>query len=61
MYVCVCKQVTDRDIVAAVAEGHSDLDAVSEKLGVGTNCGSCRGYTHQLITEVTTIGPENFD
>ena len=61
MYVCVCNQITDKEIVAAVAEGHSDLDAVSDKLGVGNNCGCCRGYTHQLITEVTSIGPENYE
>jgi bacterioferritin-associated ferredoxin len=53
MYVCICKQITDKDIETAVAEGHTDLDALGGHLGLGTNCGSCRGYTKQIISELT--------
>lgn len=53
MYVCICKQITDKEIEAAISDGHTDLDALGNHLGVGTNCGCCRGFTSQLIGEFT--------
>ena len=61
MYVCLCKQITDKEVVDAIADGHSDVNALSEQLGLGSICGACRGYTRQLISEVTTVGAEDFD
>ena len=51
MYVCICKQVTDKQVKAAIDAGHTDLDAISGHLGLGTDCGTCHGYTAQLISE----------
>ena len=53
MYVCICKQITDQEVRAAISAGHTDINALSEHLGIGSNCGTCRGYTHQLISEET--------
>jgi len=55
MYVCICKQITDKEVEAAIADGHTDLDSLIGHLGLGTNCGSCRGYTDQIIAEKTGI------
>jgi len=52
MYVCICKQITDDQIAEAVEQGHDTLDALGEKLGVGSNCGCCRNFTSTLIGEL---------
>ncbi len=49
MYVCVCKAVEDGEIRAAVKDGHASLEALADKLGVGTGCGCCREYAEALI------------
>jgi bacterioferritin-associated ferredoxin len=51
MIVCLCRRVSHRDIEAAVASGHRDLDALAESLGLGTGCGRCREFTRTLIDE----------
>jgi bacterioferritin-associated ferredoxin len=55
MYVCICKQITDKEIEAAVADGHTELEALSSHLGLGMNCGNCRGYTNQILAEMTGV------
>lgn len=36
MYVCLCKQVTDRDIRSAVRDGASCMRDLNQRMGVGT-------------------------
>lgn len=56
MYVCVCKAVEDGEIRAAVKDGHASLEALADKLGVGTGCGCCREYAEALIERLTPSG-----
>ncbi|AOY91896.1 bacterioferritin [Cupriavidus sp. USMAA2-4] len=51
MYVCICNQVTDREIHGAVHLGVSTLDELAETLGVGTCCGRCRECAQQVLCE----------
>ncbi|MBY4896576.1 bacterioferritin-associated ferredoxin [Cupriavidus sp. AU9028] len=51
MYVCICNQVTDREIKGAAALGVSTLDELAETLGVGTCCGRCRECAHQMLCD----------
>lgn len=51
MYVCICNQVTDREIRGAVHLGVSTLDELAETLGVGTCCGRCRECAHEVLCE----------
>ncbi len=61
MYVCLCQAVRDSEIEAAVAAGHSNLDALAEQLGVGTGCGSCREHAQLLIDQQSAFaGYDNF-
>ncbi len=41
MYICICNQVTERDIQHAAAEGCCSMRALKEKTGLGTQCGTC--------------------
>ncbi|MDD3799349.1 MAG: molybdopterin-dependent oxidoreductase [Novosphingobium sp.] len=49
--VCVCNNVGEQDVRAAIAAGASDVAAVGEKTCAGTNCGSCRPIISRLIDE----------
>jgi bacterioferritin-associated ferredoxin len=41
MIVCVCRRVSDRDIVHAVRGGCASFDELQDHLRVGTACGAC--------------------
>jgi bacterioferritin-associated ferredoxin len=41
MIVCVCHQVSDRDIAHAARQGCASYDELQEQLRVGTACGAC--------------------
>ncbi len=51
MYVCLCNNVTDRDIRKAVRSGCRRLEDLSAELGVATNCGSCADLAEELLAE----------
>jgi bacterioferritin-associated ferredoxin len=40
--VCVCRNVSDRTISAAIDAGAQDLGAIARATGAGTSCGCCR-------------------
>jgi len=57
VYVCICNQVTDREIHGAAQLGVATLDELAETLGVGTCCGRCRECAHQVLCEgVAALG-----
>ena len=41
MIVCVCRQVSDRQIRQAVADGAESLECLQFELGVAMQCGRC--------------------
>ena len=51
MYVCLCKAVTDTQIVAAVEEGAVAVSHLEETCGLGTGCGRCRDFAQQIIDD----------
>jgi bacterioferritin-associated ferredoxin len=51
MYVCLCNQVTDSQILEAAAQGADTLEALSQQLNVATCCGRCAECTHQLLSD----------
>lgn len=51
MYVCICRQVTDRDIHQAVAQGASRMRDLREQLGVSSQCGKCAGCAREVLKE----------
>ena len=56
MYVCLCQAVEDGEIRDAVEDGHASLEAITEKLGVGTGCGCCVEYAEALIERLSPVG-----
>jgi bacterioferritin-associated ferredoxin len=61
MYVCVCKGVTERHIVEAVAEGAASLHDLKSRLGIATCCGRCAECAEVMLDEQvsssTSTGP----
>lgn len=51
MYVCICRQVTDRDIRKAAENGVCRMRDLREQLGVSTQCGKCAGCAHAVLKE----------
>lgn len=41
MYVCVCRGITDKKLLAAAAEQGGDFRQVVKCLGLGSECGQC--------------------
>ncbi len=51
MYVCVCKQITDKQIIDALENGAQNVIELQEQLGVATDCGSCIDCINELVCE----------
>ncbi|GAB5451323.1 MAG: bacterioferritin-associated ferredoxin [Halioglobus sp.] len=51
MYVCLCKQITDSQIRAAVQDGATSLNDVRQRLGVASQCGKCGTLTSEIVRE----------
>ena len=51
MIVCVCKRVSESQILSEINAGACRLSDLSERLGVGTQCGCCRDYACSLLQQ----------
>jgi bacterioferritin-associated ferredoxin len=50
MIVCVCNNISDREIRQAVDLGVSSIDELRRDLGVATCCGKCATYAEEVLT-----------
>lgn len=51
MYVCLCKGITDQDIIQELNQGARNLKDINKRLGVGSQCGTCCGAAKELIED----------
>jgi bacterioferritin-associated ferredoxin len=51
MIVCVCNNISDREIREAVDMGIDSMADLYKQLGVGTICGTCVSYARQVMNE----------
>jgi bacterioferritin-associated ferredoxin len=51
MYVCICNAVTESQIREAADAGVTNLWDLQAKLGVATNCGSCKETASAILGE----------
>jgi bacterioferritin-associated ferredoxin len=49
MIVCVCNNISDREIRQAVDLGLSSMDELRRDLGVSTCCGKCATYAEEVL------------
>ena len=51
MYVCLCKGVSDRTVLATIRAGARSLNEVGKRCGAGTDCGACRGTIREMLED----------
>lgn len=51
MYICICHEVTDREIKHAANNGASSFKDLRESLNVGSSCGRCADCAKGLLKE----------
>lgn len=51
MYVCVCRAVTERQILDAVSNGARTLKDLRRELGVSSECGQCAAAARLCLDE----------
>jgi bacterioferritin-associated ferredoxin len=51
MIVCVCNNISDREIRQAIELGLSSMAELHRELGVGTCCGKCVSYARQVLND----------
>lgn len=54
MYVCICKKVTDKQILQARDSGASSVDCLKEMLDVATCCGRCHDCADKVLKSADT-------
>lgn len=54
MIVCICNNVSERDIQRAVASGMSTMGELRRNLGVATCCGKCDSCARQVLQTCLT-------
>ncbi len=57
MYVCICHEVTERDIKQAVKEGASSVEDLRNKLHVASSCGRCEEFAESCIRAAENTVP----
>jgi bacterioferritin-associated ferredoxin len=57
MIVCVCNNISDREIRQAIDLGISTMDELREALGVATCCGNCLDYAVEVLNEHVATTP----
>ena len=56
MIVCVCRRVSDREIVRHARAG-MDFDDIQFELGVATQCGQCEGCARDIVAQCCASHP----
>ena len=56
MIVCICHNVSERDIRQAVDSGLSSMPELRDQLDVGTCCGKCHSCAKTVLRECLEDG-----
>ena len=49
MVICLCKRITESQVIGEIRKGACQLGDLSERLGLGTQCGSCCASACDLL------------
>lgn len=56
MIVCICRRISDSQIVRHVRAGMG-FDEIQFELGVATQCGRCEGCARDVVAQCSTSCP----
>lgn len=51
MIICICQNVSERDIARAIARGCRSFPALQQELGVASTCGTCECAARDCLAE----------
>ena len=51
MIICICRNISERDIAEAVAQGCTSFAALQEELELGRSCGTCEQAARESFKE----------
>ena len=54
MYVCICRQITDKQIRQRCEEGVTTFSELRNEMGLASDCGRCGRYAREIFNEVNT-------
>lgn len=60
MYVCICKQVTDRQIKTAIENGATSMRDLRNELDIANQCGQCGRCAKAMLKEHAQTPREAF-
>ncbi|WP_027859006.1 (2Fe-2S)-binding protein [Marinobacterium jannaschii] len=49
MYICICNDVTDRQVREALDQGARSMRDLNKELNVGSKCGKCVSAARQVM------------
>jgi len=49
MYVCLCRGITEKQVVKKIAEGVNSVAGLQQELGAGVDCGKCCDYMQEML------------
>jgi bacterioferritin-associated ferredoxin len=49
MYVCVCKAISEQDLLEQVKTSGPSLDEIQKACGAGTDCGACQNRLKKYL------------
>jgi len=49
MYICICKNVTEKQVSNAVSDGACSMKEVCSQLGIATGCGKCGSHAREVF------------
>ena len=51
MIVCVCANVTERKLRAAIADGATTMREIERRCGAGAGCGECKPLVRECLRQ----------
>jgi len=51
MYICLCQDVTEDEIKAAICKGACSESCLQKRLGVSLQCGQCKPDVQEILQE----------
>ncbi len=55
MYVCICNNITEKDIRRAVRDGACSMSCLQERLAVATSCGQCHNTARECLETLVEV------
>ncbi|EDM64859.1 MULTISPECIES: (2Fe-2S)-binding protein [unclassified Moritella] len=51
MYVCICRGITDKQMIKSIDDGANTMKKLSGELGIGSQCGKCCQCAKKILNQ----------